>query len=161
MNEITNVELQIRIFLIFISIGGIIGLLFDFFKSIRKSFKTPDIITYVEDFFFWILAGVILIYSIIIFNEGQIRGYVFFGIFIGSLLYSLTISKLSVIIFTSVIKILKIIFNTSIKILVFPIIFFKKPIIVISLNLKKILTNFKERNIKKLNKSKKGNAINL
>ena len=119
-------------------------MLFDIFKSIRKNFKTPDIITYVEDFFFWIITGVILIYGIAVFNQGQIRGYIFLGVFLGSLTYSLTISKISVIIFSSVIKFLKVVFMLLIQGLFLPIIIF-------SLNLKKFLKIFK-LNKKQLNK---------
>lgn len=145
------IENQIQTFFIFIAIGTLIGLLFDLFKSIRKSFKTPDIITYVEDFFFWVITGVILIYAIIIYNQGQIRGFIFLGIFLGSSIYSLTISKISVIILTSVIKFLKVVFILLVQGLFFPIKFIKKPIIIFSLNMKKFLKIFK-LNKKQLNK---------
>ena len=42
---------QANLFLIFTINGILIGLLFDIFRILRKSFKTPDIITYIEDFF--------------------------------------------------------------------------------------------------------------
>lgn len=41
--------------------GIIIGLFFDCFRILRKSFKTPDFITYIEDILFWILTGLFLI----------------------------------------------------------------------------------------------------
>ena len=43
---------QEEIFLLFFIIGIIIGLIFDFFKVLRKSFKTKDIITFIEDLLF-------------------------------------------------------------------------------------------------------------
>ena len=51
---------QANLFLIFTINGILIGLLFDIFRILRKSFKTPDIITYIEDFFFWLITGLIL-----------------------------------------------------------------------------------------------------
>ena len=51
---------QAYLFLIFIANGIIIGILFDFFRILRKTFKTSDMITYVEDLLFWILTGSIL-----------------------------------------------------------------------------------------------------
>ena len=39
-------------FIIFILNGFIIGILFDIFRILRKSFKTPDSITYIEDIIF-------------------------------------------------------------------------------------------------------------
>ena len=51
-------------FIIFILNGFLIGLFFDFFRILRKGFKTPDFITYFEDLIFWIVTGFILLYSI-------------------------------------------------------------------------------------------------
>ena len=55
---------QANLFLIFTINGILIGLLFDIFRILRKSFKTSDIITYTEDLIFWILTGLLLLYSI-------------------------------------------------------------------------------------------------
>ena len=63
---ITN---QAYLFLIFTVNGIIIGLLFDFFRILRKAMKTKDIVTYIEDFIFWILTGAIILYSIFTFNN--------------------------------------------------------------------------------------------
>ena len=113
------------LFLIFVLVGIILGLLFDFFRILRKTFKTSDFITYIQDVLFWILSGIILIYSIFIFNKGELRAYIFLGIFIGTVTYMLTISKyfikFNVIILTQIKKliscILKIIFYPIKKIL--------------------------------------------
>ena len=67
---ITN---QAYLFLIFVINGLLIGLLFDFFRILRLSFKTRDFVTYIEDIIFWIITGIIVLYSIFIFNNGEIR----------------------------------------------------------------------------------------
>ena len=46
---------QAYLFLIFIINGIIIGVLFDFFRILRKTIKTKDAITYIQDILFWIL----------------------------------------------------------------------------------------------------------
>ena len=89
---------QEEIFLLFFIIGIIIGLIFDFFKVLRKSFKTTDIITFVEDLLFLCISGGLVVFSIIKLNGGEVRFYLFLGIFFGVLIYSLTISNLYVII---------------------------------------------------------------
>ena len=61
---------QAYLFCIFIINGIIIGILFDFFRILRKTFKTSDLITYIEDSMFWILTGIIILYSIFVFNNG-------------------------------------------------------------------------------------------
>lgn len=101
---------QEEIFLLFFIIGIIIGLIFDFFKVLRKSFKTKDIITFIEDLLFLLVSGVLIIFGIIKLNGGEVRFYLFLGIFLGVLIYSLTISNLYVIILYEFVRICKKIF---------------------------------------------------
>jgi spore cortex biosynthesis protein YabQ len=110
---------QEQIFVFFFIIGIIIGIIFDIFRAIRKSFKTPDSITLIEDTIFLVISGLLLISSIIKLNNGEIRFYLFIAIFLGILIYSLTISKLCVII-------LCVIVETCKKILFIPISLMKK-----------------------------------
>ena len=58
------VENQAYLFLIFSITGILIGALFDIFRALRKSFKTSNIITYIEDIVFWLLTGTLIIYNI-------------------------------------------------------------------------------------------------
>ena len=55
---------QLFCLLIFIVTGILIGLLFDIFRILRKSFHTSDIITYIQDILFWLLAGSMIIFYI-------------------------------------------------------------------------------------------------
>ena len=126
---ITN---QATLFLIFILNGILIGLLFDFFRILRKTIKTHDIITYIQDFIFWIITGFIILYSTFTFNNGEIRSYMFIGIFIGVLTYMIFLSKHIININVAIINKIKDIFIQIIRIITYP---FKKLIEVI----KKIL----------------------
>ena len=98
---------QAYLFLVFTINGIIIGLLFDIFRILRRSFKTYDYITYVEDVLFWILTGFILLYSIFTFSNGEIRFYMFLGVFLGCLIYMLVFSKYFININVKIILILK------------------------------------------------------
>lgn len=102
---------QLYIFFCFLLTGFSIGLLFDIFRIFRKSFKTNDFITYIQDFIFWILTGIIVLYSIFTFNNGELRGYIFIAIFLGIILYLLLLSNYVVSIFTKIIKIVVYPFN--------------------------------------------------
>lgn len=84
---------QIVLFVIFFFNGFLIGFIFDFFRILRKAFKTKDFITYIEDALFWIITGIILIYSLFKFNNGEIRIYLFLGTILGFILYILIFSK--------------------------------------------------------------------
>lgn len=101
---------QEEIFLLFFIIGIIIGLIFDIFKVLRKSFKTNDLVTFVEDLIFLATSGVLIVFGIIKLNGGEVRFYLFLGIFFGILIYSLTISNLYVIILYEFVKICKKVF---------------------------------------------------
>ena len=104
---------QEQVFILFFIIGTIIGIIFDFFRVIRKSFKIPDHITFIQDILFFIMAGIIIIYGIIILNSGEIRLFLFLAIFFGMLIYFLTISNLYVIILYEIVNLCKKIFKIT------------------------------------------------
>ncbi len=138
---------QAYLFLIFIINGFIIGLIFDIFRILRKSFKTSDFLTYIEDILFWIITGIIVLYSIFIFNNGEIRFFMFIGILLGAILYLLLISKYVIKISVKTIQEIKKAINFIIKIIILPfkIIYkgvkkvFAKPILFCIINIKKII----------------------
>lgn len=113
--------LQMYSFGIFIINGLIIGILFDIFRISRKTFKTCNFITYIEDIIFWILTGFLLLYSIFKFNNGEIRSYIFLGIIMGIVFYMLFLSKFFIKINVKIIIILKDIIEKLIKIILYPI----------------------------------------
>lgn len=110
---------QEKVFILFFIIGLIIGIVFDFFRAIRKNFKTSDLATLFEDIVFLGFTSFLIIFSIIKINGGEVRFYLFLGIFFGILSYSLTISNLCVIIFSVIVRICK-------KMLQIPFLMFKK-----------------------------------
>ena len=107
---------QSYLFLVFTLTGVLIGILFDFFRILRKIIKTPNFITYIEDILFWILTGVLILYNIWYFNDGEIRIYMFLGIIIGLIIYLSTLSRPIILLFSkilgTIINILKIPFKT-------------------------------------------------
>ena len=153
-------ENQAYIFLIFILNGFLIGILFDIFRILRKSFKTKDFITYIEDIFFWILSGAILLFSIFKFNNGDLRGFIFIGIIMGLLLYMLLFSKIFIKVNLYIIDLLKKIFYFLIIIpikFIYKILrkFIFKPISFITINIKKTVSNFRIKIKSVYNRKKK------
>ena len=156
---------QAYLFLIFTINGIIIGLLFDIFRILRRSFKTSDVITYLQDILFWILTGFILLYSIFTFSNGEIRFYMFLGVFLGCLIYMLIFSKYFININVKIILVLKKVIGKILSIIIFPIkkiikfikkIFFK-PINFVTINIKKFTTNYQKK-IKNVFKTQKKKA---
>ena len=139
---------ELYTFLMFILTGLAIGILFDIFRILRRSFKTKDFITYIEDILFWIFTGITLLYSIFTFNNGELRGFVFIGVLLGIILYILTLSKYLIKICVYAVNIIK-------KIIIFPIKILAnlvKKIFIIPLN--KIIVTIKKYLKKIISKNK-------
>lgn len=142
---ITN---QAYLFLIFVIDGLVIGLLFDFFRILRISFKTKDFITYIEDIIFWIITGAITLYSIFAFNNGEIRFFMFLGIVIGVILYMTLFSNYIIKSSVYVIRVLKKIFGFILKLISVPLSYvfkiikkvFFRPISFVTINIREIST---------------------
>ena len=111
---------QAYLFLIFIINGIIIGVLFDFFRILRKTFKTKDIITYLQDILFWILTGFIILYSTFTFNNGEIRIFMFIAILIGVVAYMTLISSYVIKINVTIINFFKNIIQKIFNVLIMP-----------------------------------------
>ncbi len=110
---------EIYLFFLFILNGILIGLLFDFFRILRKTFKTNNIITYMQDIVFWVITGILILYTVFTFNNGDLRLYVFLGIFLGCIIYLIILSKyfikINVSILLKIKKSIKFIFNFIFK----------------------------------------------
>lgn len=149
---ITN---QAYLFLVFVINGLIIGFLFDIFRILRISFKTKDFVTYIQDIIFWIITGFIVLYSVFVFNNGEIRFFIFLGIIIGIILYMTMLSNYIIKVNVEVIYFFKKIFNGVFRVLKIPFVYIGKilkrilfkPISFITINIKKITTKF-VKNIK-------------
>ena len=113
---------------------------FDFFRILRRTYKTPDFITIIVDIVFWLVSGIILLLGIFILNEGKIRAYLFLGLFLGIIVYTMIFSRGVVKIGTKILKI----FN---RFIAFPI---QKVVKYVGKILKKLLQAF----IKRVNKLK-------
>ena len=106
---------QAYLFLVFALNGIFIGILFDFFRILRKSFKTVNFITNIEDILFWILTGLSIIYCMYNFSGGALRFFMLLGLILGILLYMLTLSDFLVKIVVKIISIIKKIQNNMTK----------------------------------------------
>lgn len=109
-----TIAMQLYSLLVFTISGIAIGIFFDIFRIMRRTFKTPDIITYIEDIIFWIFTGIFFLFVLFKFNNGEIRSYVIIGLLLGVLIYMLTISKYFIKINVFIISLIK-------KVILYPI----------------------------------------
>jgi len=158
----TNNLEQLIDFIYFIITGMILSIVFDIFRILRRSFKTSDIITNIEDVIFGITTGIILLTSIFLFNNGELRLYIFIGIALGIVIYMLFISKYFIKLNVFLINFMKkiIILLTKPFIILFKFIknIFLKPISFIVINIKHFKHNYFYK-LKKVTKKPKKNTI--
>ena len=135
---------QIGIFLIYLIAGVLICLLYDICRALRKTVKTPDLVTYIEDTIFWILVAIFLIYLIFVLNSGEIRFFMFIAI-----LYYFTLSKYFMNISVHILTFVKIIVKKLLSILLIPLKLFlrinKKVKCIVCINFKKIWSKSKKK----------------
>lgn len=132
---------QAYVFLIYILTGILIGVFFDIFRIFRRSFRTPDFITCLQDILFWIFTGLFLLYVIFEFNNGELRWYIFLGVALGIVIYILMFSKYFIKINVTVITFVKNVVVKILKVLLIPLNWIKKlimkPVSFICINIRK------------------------
>lgn len=149
---------QLHSFSIFFLVGMIIAILFDIFRILRKSFKTSDFVTYIEDIIFWILTGGILLYSIFTFNHGELRSYLFIAMAFGIVFYILLISKFFIKINVKIVNTIKNVILSFLHLILKPILgIFRlirkllSPITFLFINFKNKLSKRKMKTVKNRN----------
>ncbi len=89
-----SLKVQSYIFLTSIYGGLLIGTVYDLYKVFRYFLKPKKIATLIEDILFWIVITIIVFSVLIKSTWGELRGYIFVGLFIGAFLYFKLISKI-------------------------------------------------------------------
>lgn len=153
-----NVE-QLTSFIYFIITGILLGIIFDIFRISRRTIKTSDFITNLEDVLFGLIAGIIILISIFKFNNGELRLYIFIGLGIGIILNVLFISKYFIKINICIINFIKKAFKFLFKPIISLIKFIKKilfkPFLFIIFNIRKLIEQITKKltiNFKKVKK---------
>ena len=93
MWEIT-VKSQILTFFYAVTLGIILSVLFDFFKTIRISYKHNNIFVFIEDIVFFLISTFLTFMFLMARCNGEFRTYVISAILIGFFIYRITLSKI-------------------------------------------------------------------
>ena len=153
-----NIE-QLTSFIYFILTGIVLGIIFDVFRIARRTIKTSDFITNLEDVLFGLMAGVIILITIFKFNNVELRLYIFIGLGIGIILNMLFISKyfikINVCIINFIKKVLKFLFKPIISFVKFVKKILFKPFLFVIFNIRKLIEQITKKltiNFKKVKK---------
>lgn len=106
-----SINEQTLIFLYSIVVGQGIGVVYDFFRAIRKTFKFKTINTFICDCIFWLISLTMFLLFILNFAGGEGRFYIIFAMILGIILYFLCISCLFIEIFSTIVWFCYFVFN--------------------------------------------------
>ena len=98
---------EVNMLLVLSASGILIGLIFDSFRILRKIFKMPDFMIYIQDVLFWIISGLIIIYILCGMMPGEIRLYMILVIILSAVFYFLIISKYIILISMKIVSTIK------------------------------------------------------
>jgi len=111
-----NYSGQLETFFITVVTGMFLGGLFDFYRIMRGVFKPRRTFTSVADLLYWLLATAIVFVALLLGNWGEIRLYVFFGLFAGILFYFRLLSRQVIRLLIGIIRLVARAFGTLKKI---------------------------------------------
>lgn len=85
---------EVKLFTVCFLLGAALAFLYDMIRTLRMLFRHWDWLVDLEDLLYWIFTGWSVFQTLFYFNRGALRGYAFLGLFLGVILYTLTVSRL-------------------------------------------------------------------
>lgn len=85
---------EIELFRVCMLLGASLAFVYDLVRIFRLLFAHRAWVVDVEDLVFWIATAWLVFRTLFTYNQGMLRAYAFFGLFLGCLLYALSISRL-------------------------------------------------------------------
>lgn len=77
-------------------LGAALGVFFDFFRILRRSFGGGTVVVALQDLFYWLIAGYATFSFLLRYCDGRLRWFVFCGELLGWVLFRLTLGGLFV-----------------------------------------------------------------
>ena len=84
---------QLQLFSLSGAYGVLLGIWYEFFRILRKTFVHKNRIVHLEDIIFCLTAAIGLFILFQVYNQGMIRFYCLFGVEGGVLLYFFVLSR--------------------------------------------------------------------
>ena len=131
-----NPSKELLIFLSFFICGALCAAIFDFFRAIRKNIKMNTAFVLISDVLFWILVTSISAFCVFFINGGLLRTFVICAFIIGVILYFFTFGRIIFPLFCKIIGIICHFIDLFLKILLTPLKFSYKIILVWFLKMK-------------------------
>lgn len=111
-----NLQMQWLTLLWMFASGAILGIAFDSYRVVSGQFRFPRWTIHVLDMIYWLLSSLFVFRALYYANQGQLRFYVFLGLFIGVWIYFLFLSVLTERFMVMLIKIVKWFYGVVVRI---------------------------------------------
>lgn len=85
---------EMELFAVCLLLGAVLAFVYDCVRVFRMLFHHFAWVVDLEDLIYWIFTGWLVFRTLFYFNRGALRGYAFLGLFLGVLLYVLTMSRI-------------------------------------------------------------------
>ena len=95
---------QVITFVMTMVIGMLLGVVFDCYRVLRRTFNPQTLMTWFTDLLYWLIVTAIVFFSLVLSNWGELRFYVFIGILGGLGLYYKWVSLWAIRFFLSGIR---------------------------------------------------------
>ncbi len=89
MTELINIQYDVLMLSLFL--GGMMGLSYDLLRCLRRLVVHNLIFVSLEDFIYWFIWTILIIDSIVRYNYGELRIYIFVAMIAGFVVYRTTI----------------------------------------------------------------------
>lgn len=98
---------EVELFVVCLLLGAFLAMVYDGIRIIRMLFSHKEIVVDVEDLLFWLFTAWMVFRTLFYYNRGALRGYAFLGMFLGVLIYTLTLSRLLLLLAGKIVPILR------------------------------------------------------
>ncbi|NLX62151.1 MAG: spore cortex biosynthesis protein YabQ [Tissierellia bacterium] len=88
-----TIRVELYIFITSIYAGLLIGLIYDLYRTVRYFSRPKKLVADIGDILFWLIIALVFFYIMNKSNWAELRGYVFFGTFLGTTIYLKILSK--------------------------------------------------------------------
>ena len=85
---------EMTLFGICLLVGAGLAFVYDCIRILRLLVPHRDVLVDIEDLSFWLFTAWMVFRTLFTYNRGALRAYAFLGMFLGVIIYALTLSRL-------------------------------------------------------------------
>lgn len=136
--------IELHLFFICFLCGISLGLLFDLFRIPRRLFSVSSHLTHILDLLYFMTAAGLTAWILLSENSGILRGYEIIALGLGIFFYLLCLSRFLLPFLVRLTAVMLFLIKKFLFFITFPLRIFAKPVIIISINLRRFFRKNKK-----------------